>query len=913
MKEGRKEGRKHNAERNPRDARRTTLFAATTLLVLGFCVTSTRSQAQSQSLPTRDDFVFHYQVDPLHGDNALATQQNPSPTATVAAKRPLGLHPEVRTTPVVHWVAAGVLQYAPYPFKTLTGPQGALAHINQFYSPTTFPDAAWVNPDNGKRVVAIVIHCLPGVYGPVDINGGLPLQDAASGLPCNGEQWPARIRSRVSLQGVSALDTIFHARGTFAPILEVTEPDVVTPPQESHLLSFVDSIAIRGARSPSQGTAPLGTGAGVYIYGNSSGQWSNSSRITISNCMIYDNVIGIALDLNGTGTGQRPRIVNNTIAWNACGMWQGDSLASGGQSNGNSHVPMILNNIFDSGSPPGFIAGISGFEGVGARDRQVSGIGGVTLNPQIDFNAWEYEIDGTPFVNTRQPISPYWPATFETNSQPPVGPRVDIRPFTRGLGGPRPGILYVNDVLRRYPPQGLPAGFEYSSHDFRLAPSVSMGSEDPRTAQILNPLVNQGGEFMTNYEQGLALQAFTFSNTTTASATLDYAPGLPPTSEAVPVHAWDWDSEGFVNRRVAPHPAFASQFLQVSPEIEMEFTIDIGADELGTNIVAGYIENTRMFGMRKGTVSNGLYQASILFFNVATPAGSGVTYPRPFHNMYIGGRQTVGGLPSSVFHWWNHKLIGGDKSVGEFTRMPTEATLLRWVPLNGTPSKMPIARPLECDFGGHLLPDIHPYWAAAFPPGGPADEYASNPWHGEFTLYLTFGEDNPALYHNIGGVRHGHDPVPPSVPEFRPHGYAATSIVDATLNPPGSQLGGPTNLVSIVPPTVFGPFAPCVGSALNSYAVGAYGYGDVANGCPDQIPYDPAVFHLGIRWNLQGLDTQANLTNLQTFLTIGEPGIDLPEAEARRIRTSLPIPRDATGQEIRRLIETIRRLPRDPK
>lgn len=45
----------------------------------------------------------------------------------------------------------------------------------------------------------VVIHCLPGLYGPVDELNGLPRVDPVSGIPFNGETWPARIPSYLSI------------------------------------------------------------------------------------------------------------------------------------------------------------------------------------------------------------------------------------------------------------------------------------------------------------------------------------------------------------------------------------------------------------------------------------------------------------------------------------------------------------------------------------------------------------------------------------------------------------------------------------------------------------------------------------------------------------------------------------------
>ena len=429
------------------------------------CFIAATQSASAQDPQLRGTFVFHVYVDPLHGDNALATRGNqkngpPTPVIQPAGLDPLSEHPE----PLVGGVKpiTGLLQHAPYHFRTLTGENGALAYINSL-----FPSFPWRNETSDADVTHVVIHCLPGVYGPRGISGQSDI-DARCGLPFNGEVWPATIRDRVSLQGAAALETIFDGRGQVGHILEVSDAVEDTT---SHEESFIDSITVRGARTDG---STLGAGAGIYVHSRAGNHPSSYAMIT--NCILTDNIVGIALDsfADGGNVWQRVHLVNNTFAWNACGLWCG-TLGPGYDRYESLHEPMLINNIFDSGTPYEPLGtNRSGFEGVMARAKQVWYTGSIQRQPPgIDFNAWEADApDGTKYVNRDVAIAGNWPRTFVT-PDPLItftGPRVDIRPFTRSSGA-RPGSLYINDMLRRSAAGGSAA---LSPHDFRLAPNVSM-------------------------------------------------------------------------------------------------------------------------------------------------------------------------------------------------------------------------------------------------------------------------------------------------------------------------------------------------------------------------------------------------------------------------------------------------------
>jgi len=135
--------------------------------------------AQVRTPPTRTHFVFHVYVNPIHGDNVKATAANPNTTSL--GQRPLDYHPEPASPA---WPIGGVLQHAPYHFKTLTGTNGAIAWIESVLMAGNLP-LPWPHPGSPARSVDwILVHCLPGLYGP--IGDGLPDLDPVSGQRYNG-------------------------------------------------------------------------------------------------------------------------------------------------------------------------------------------------------------------------------------------------------------------------------------------------------------------------------------------------------------------------------------------------------------------------------------------------------------------------------------------------------------------------------------------------------------------------------------------------------------------------------------------------------------------------------------------------------------------------------------------------------
>jgi hypothetical protein len=862
-------------------------FAAT---ILALALTSA-SWAQSPK------YTFHVNLDPNHGDDNLAFHLNPrNDPSTPAGFRPLADYdsagqdfPDPALGPQN---GSGALQHAPYSFRTLTGGasgQGALDYIQQvFLSAGPLPWQTTVATPNGsetREIHAIVIHCLPGLYGPDSTTtaGALSDIDPESGLRFNGEQFPIYLLPGISLQGTSALDTIFDARGA--------DRDPPGSPEIIHLAFtggepleyFVDSLTLRGARSDGQayepaaaGIARNNSGAAIYL-----GPDQQQVPFTVSNCFFVDNHVGIALDTDEPNA--RPRFVNNTFAFNAVAIWSGYRPGTGPNQQGNlGHArPMVLNNVFDTRSPddPDHQQRTP-FLGVHPDDTAVQTVFDATGTPvpgsDRTFNAWDTRQIDQPCALSS--AIPNWHGTGVTPARRSGGslsfqaPEVDLQSFLGSATVPR-GLLYVCDALRL-------AGQPVSPHDFRLAPLVVA---DPRTISIgnpvsqLNPLVNRGVDL--GHDLGRNSGIVMRSSTTSSPVQLTRYPGLdvPSFTSDDPdrFHGWDFDAEGFGNPRIRCRAGFADN----GPF----GLVDLGADELDELVMAGYVPSTRMFALPYWE-GQGLPRTRIMFLDLRS---GGAGHPRPDFVASIG----------KVFNWWEHKrwrnaAEGCPDCVsyllpGGGTPTPTNYTdARRDHPFEPNPSlfterevvvtllpsgqRPPIMRNLECDFGPSLLPDVLPLWGPAYfgasEPQMNSDIYGSNPWFGDCNRRINIHHANWNLYRN----------------PTHPNPWHRGRVREGTLHPPGTYDNSSSGMFPPpLPPAcggapdwfmpgwssvLFGPFGSCGGSA--TYEVGTWGIGDSPSGtsiCTDQAPL---VDHwLGVRFNCQ-VSNPEQRSNLQTFLVV---------------------------------------------
>ncbi|MFO1054923.1 MAG: hypothetical protein U1F36_22105 [Planctomycetota bacterium] len=835
--------------------------------------------------------MFHVYVDPLFGDNFAATWFNPgmqdwskatSTSPPPTNPFPLDRHPEGPDPLTGLRAIEGRLQHAPYAFRTLRSPltqsnppvYGALDYVKAVFGSLPMQRADGITIDH------VLVHCLPGLYGP---RGGTPI-DTRSGIPFNDESFPIRLdMSDVSIQGTSALDTVFDARAAGTAIFEIGTDAAASGDLDG---VFIDGITARSARA-SSGTSVPGAGAAFYFAGA-----GHHTHVSITNCFIFDNAIGIALDSNSTPTfsvTHNTVIANNTFASNTVGIWSWDTRASNqGTNPRNWNSPAVFNNLFDlADREPGvLLTPVSCWEGLDASAREVVLRGTTPLfDPYFnlrgrDFNAFpdgrtNPSLPPTTFNIGAVNIGTNWPAAPQPGSTfgNELPAHVDLAAWRLF-----PRLLFVADAL-----QISPSGVG-SRHDLRLLPTVS----GPNYAlgdsiSLVNPCIDSGIDGGADRSLSITIQRPLFGPLVIPG----YGPGWASAiaggnanADECPVSAWDFDCEGFGNPRIAKGN------LGVPPD---EFgLIDIGADERGELIVGGFLEGTRIFA--GSTIPGGTSilrdHRRIYFFGNAT-----TSMARPMHNSIVGSDPFAG-----LFPWYDHvqnrtdadQVTGGGTASSQVSDNLTFGLAFGFNALRvqqalglqaglGQVARGPFPRNLLCDFSPHLSLDPHPWWAYYFflhaNLSGTTDGYASNPWYRTSRNFQAQTPDpqtdNPAVFHNRLGTAHNYGPGWWSAP--------FTFVTSSHLNPPG-MFAPTTNFSSWItaPFAQFGPYAPCSGATLT---FGVFGFDDAPSGCPDFAPRVAQDHKLGRRYNLE---VQPNVGpsphgNAQTFLVIHETE-DIPPA-----------------------------------
>ena len=622
------------------DLRRKLVLGLRRKLVLGLVA----SMATFCCAQTPTQLVIHLYVDPIYGDDPSV-----SGTGVNSFFNPDGLGPECTgaSHPIVapnsvQDSSAGTpgpgLLHAAYPFKTITK---AIAYVNRL-STGGNPPLPFADPSTGLVWSHCIIHLLPGWYGRDDSTMNNFSLSAASGthfgsrLIPNGEKFPLHVPPRVSLAGTSILNT-FIDTGQVGTAIEFGVVDTNGVPISGDQ-TFIDKVTFFACGG--RVATPVGSTAF-----ESNGRHccaillddQVSSHPTISNCVFLKNAIGVLVnaapddpvthgipgaisDVQHDGT----KILNCTFAWNVIGLWNGqidDPISSIGLSK-----LILVNNVFDGTetidvfaqlpcNTPGPVAanaawpqfpliitanGISSaFEGVCHQDLEVMiSVGGTPT--ARDFNAYERDTVSLPAVdnyNNRGGTAGIAAALPLTSPRSPGGPTTpginiaSITGFNRSQQNVRRGVLFVTDLVCRgstvgafpaFGPVGARTGFDLSTHDLRLSPievpaaqGLTDSNGDP-VAPALNRLVDAGwsGPFPAVMANGFALTA---------------PPGtLPLNASSQPGwlhHCWEADGEGYGNPRIHDHPAYANTGV---PLAGTDAGIDIGADEVGEVIVAGY-------------------------------------------------------------------------------------------------------------------------------------------------------------------------------------------------------------------------------------------------------------------------------------------------------------------------------------
>ena len=868
-------------------------------LALAMCLVAGLVRAQE-----RTHFVFHVYVDPIFGDNDEAFALNPGNPADACLAGGPGSSPclesfrfafnRVRPRPLDRRLdfnaseqptnsdlgISGVLQHAPYSFRTLSGSTGALEYVNRVFDPDPLLNGSfvlpWTNatvtgqggtrPGNGNIATHVIVHCLPGLYGPRYSQHGDPEIDPVSGLPWNGEQLPIELGGRpnyggaqldvaydrISIQGTSALDTIFDGRGGDAALPEgmrshdifvIRSPDFnINSPVAPQNEVFIDGITVRNAAVGASHYPGASHGAGILISGTAS-----FMRPFITNCFFVDNVAGIAIDAHGAldnvvnRFGQHePRIINNTFFNNRVGIWAGlltegvpapDYVGAG--SYVNTHDPLVINNIFWSDD-----AGDSAFEGISPSSLLVNRVDGLLITP-MDFNAWAV---GRASFGRSLAALPNWSNAYVTTgfaappSPPP--PRVDIAGYRE---------LFVGQLLDAANIWG-----DLIDHDLRLIPWATFGSA--ASPNVVNPLIGQG----VNRAGG----ALGIRNQ--LGGGFAGVPGLAAGAESAPVHGWDYDCEGFGNPRLLPRSGIPDPLAPFG-------TVDLGADQCGGLIIAGYLHSTRILQVRDAET---IAHDRILLID--TPSQSGL--PRPDANFVIGLDEWGANvrrmptpldmeLPLASSQYYpaaatSYYTYGKVYPVSGGADIWTHRVWLQFFQ-----GSAPFMRNLACDFSPHLLMDCHPFWGYFFegllPWTSPIDPYACNPTYFTDGPYVSYyGDaypDNPSLFTNLGGVPHG-------VRAQAIYPLSTTAVYRAHVNPPGSflVLGGAVQYL-FGSQAILGPIDPVCGSPGAPFSTDAFG----VISCHDRLPN--LVSDFAIRVNAEIPSTRhsssAN-TNLQTFLAV---------------------------------------------
>ncbi len=611
--------------------------------------------------------------------------------------------------------------------------------------------------------------------------------------------------------------------------------------------------------------------------------------VTISNCFIVDNHVGVGID-NPFPTKVQwisdPRIVNCTFARNWIVLWNGDRDPSAPENIGWGR-PVLLNNIFDSWRPDVPATGTTPFVGihpyeiaVGALFMVQGGGNWLDLNPIQSYCAWEAGRENFPVALVGWPVP-----SGGAFTGPYPAPRVDLRSYV-GFNPTVPrGTLFINDIFRNAGIQAVP-GVDYSPNDYRLAPTVTKDPV-PSVPHELNPLVNRG--IRLGYVNG---QGETIGGIRMARTRFNNPPNSPPPDDILlppglagrephaTLHAWDWDCDGFGNPRMVDRSYFPVSTGRFDTDI------DIGADEVDELIIAGYIDSTRVLGTGNTTLI-GNHQR-LFFVNVVDLTAQ---WQRPAFNV----------LDGKTYPWWAHVQGAPDGALG--TNYTAGVPNSRRAQLRNDFSKPLFMRSLECDVSPHLLADPPSLWPLGFQPlqGQANDIYAANPWwwHDAPAVGPAFRHDNGAVYDNVNGTwnAHGLNNV-----IRNPFGMLFTTVVSGTLNPPGSGItptgSGTLYLHPAYPVGLFVSISPCQGGGAQTYTTDLWGLGDAGVSCPDLVPTLPD--ERGLRANFQ-LFGATGWRNLQTLLSTRGPSVPIEESMLRG-----PTP-DATRHHSRMIDEHIRR------
>lgn len=819
--------------------------------------------ASAQQSPAQ--LVIHLYVDPIYGDDgAVNREYNPDGNG-------LECPPAAITAP--HSVVDGYLNpllHAPYPFKTITK---AIEYINRLAPQPGSPPLPHTDLGTGNTWAYCIIHLLPGLYSKaynssrrnMSLDGVGTQTHYISRVVPNGEVFPLHIPPRVSLVGTSVLNTIIDT-GQVGTAIEfgVQDSSGLHITGESTYIDKIAFVSCGGLQEDPVVARPEPDGrrcAAILI------DDQVSSRPTITNCVFLKNAVGLLVNASENALVEGPpppagtpepvtipfpahhgtTVINCTFAWNMIGLWNGQ-IDAGSSSIGVSRLNLV-NNIFDgsetldarlpcnalslgwtqgawpnwtgTGATTYWLHAIKcSFQGVSQEDLRT-----VVGGQPIDFNAYEQGVNrltGIVWSNFNPLNEPHLIAANLAQTAPRVNaafspdPLRNIAQFTgypnQGavVGFPETprGVLFVSDLICRGQAVGaFPAspGFDGSMHDLRLSPMAVPAQPLTGPVQnpvngILNPLVDSGfaGPFPWLMENGQAVQSI--------PGTLSL--GL---NGSWPHHAWEADGEGYGNPRIHDHPAYAAP-AQLPAGAS---GIDVGADEVGELIVAGYrFGTTSFFGLPPSDVDGGaLGMSNSQVFYLGPPSTPqlplglpSVAVPQPdslFLSNLVSLAVQVGiAPPQYVGNWMSGEMATGTSAAAQArpcyairhqNLVPTRRQPAPLLPVSVGPSGTPLDRLMEAvrnvgqgyrataaDVTPSLLPDIHPWWTD-LPPllAGSQELFGLSP---SLVIWQDPANCGGGNYFWINGVGGFHNPTL----------YTAPVVHD--INPPGSGAGGTSDV-----------------------------------------------------------------------------------------------------------------------
>lgn len=255
----------------------------------------TATSAPAQTGVDRTQWVYHIYVDPVFGDDqraasVLAQGQNPAPTG---AFRILQDHQDFSGTGPKKIV--GRLDHAPYAFRTVTA---AIAYVRSWAGQAPYlPFDVDFGSGDIRTISYVVIECLPGLYGPSTSASGLGDLDPKSGLRFNGETFPIQVDDRICIQGTSALDTIFDARGRQTHIFAYSDFNRANCQYWLYAFGEPPGFAHAGTENVQSFLAINGTGVAVQDFGvGATMGLSGSTTLSASQRSLYLEAVRQAME-----------------------------------------------------------------------------------------------------------------------------------------------------------------------------------------------------------------------------------------------------------------------------------------------------------------------------------------------------------------------------------------------------------------------------------------------------------------------------------------------------------------------------------------------------------------------------------------------------------------------------------------